>query len=110
MSEKVIEVTDRNWDAEVVQSDVPVLVDLWAPWCAPCKMVTPIMESLAEENEGRLKVCKLNVDENPSVASKFGINAIPTVLVIENGEEVDRHIGVQPKATYRSAVEKVAGS
>ncbi len=112
MSDRVSDVTDESFEAEVLGSDEPVLVDIWAPWCGPCRMVSPIIEELAESNDGKLKTCKINVDENPETANKFGINAIPTILLFKNGEEVQdlRMTGVQSKAAYQETVDKLLAS
>ncbi len=106
MGENVTEVTDDTFESEVLQADVPVAVDLWAPWCGPCTMVSPIIEQLGEDNRGKVKVCKLNVDENPETAARLGVNAIPTVIVFSEGEEQNRLIGAQPKAAYQKALEE----
>jgi thioredoxin 2 len=90
-------VTDATFVAEVEGSSLPVLVDAWAPWCGPCRMIAPIIEELATEMAGRARVAKLNVDENPQTASRFGLRSIPTLLVVKGGREVDRIIGAQPK-------------
>ena len=95
---KPITVTDANFATEVERSNLPVLVDMWAEWCGPCRMVAPVVDELAAEMAGRLRVAKLNVDENPVTAARFAIRNIPALLVIQGGREVDRIIGVQPKA------------
>ena len=92
-----IEITDSNFDAEVSQSDLPVLIDFWAVWCGPCKMVAPIVEELAKDYDGRAKIGKLDVDNNQQTAMKFGIRSIPTLLIFKNGQVVDTIIGAVPK-------------
>lgn len=93
-----IEITDANFTREVAQSPIPVLLDLWAEWCTPCRMLTPIIEEIAGEMAGKVKVGKLNVDDNPKVAARFRVQGIPTLLVLENGKEIKRMAGVQSKA------------
>jgi thioredoxin 1 len=112
VSDSILEVTDETFDEEVLKSELPVVVDLWAPWCGPCRMVTPTIEEIAQDNAAKIKTCKLNVDDNPETAGKFGVNAIPTILMFKGGEEVEdlRMVGVQPKAEYQKAVDKLAGS
>jgi thioredoxin 2 len=90
-------VTDSNFAAEVEQSPLPVLLDMWAPWCGPCRMIAPVIEQLAGELAGRVKVAKLNTDENPMTASRFSVRSIPTILVIKDGREIDRLVGALPK-------------
>ena len=90
--------TDSNFDAEVLKSDKPVLVDLWAEWCGPCRMLTPIIEELHTEYDGKAIIGKLNVDENPEVSAKYGVRSIPTLLIFKNGELVDKQVGVVPKS------------
>jgi thioredoxin 1 len=92
--DKLIDVTDDSFDSEVLQSDIPVLVDYWASWCGPCKMATPVLAKLADEYEGRLKICKVNVDEEREVASKYRIMSIPTMFLFKDGELVDQITGV----------------
>jgi thioredoxin 1 len=106
---KYIEVTDGNFENEVLKSDLPVLVDFWAIWCAPCRIIAHIMEELAEEREGLLKVAKMDVDNNPNTPMKFGIRSIPTLLLFKNGEIVDQVVGAVPKAMLESKLDKHVG-
>ncbi|HYI97422.1 MAG TPA: thioredoxin, partial [Bryobacteraceae bacterium] len=91
-------VTDATFADEVERSSLPVLLDLWAPWCGPCKMIAPALDELAKELAGQVKIAKLNVDENPVVSSRFHVRSIPLLVMLENGREVDRIVGAQPKA------------
>ena len=97
-----ITVTSSNFQAEVLNSDIPVLVDFWATWCGPCKMLAPTIAKIAEEKAGLVKVCKLDVDEEPEIAAQYGISSIPTLKVFVNGEVVRSSVGVQPKAAIES--------
>lgn len=94
---KPVTVTDQNFDQEVLQAQTKVLVDMWAPWCGPCRMMAPVVEEIAAEYEGSLKVCKLDVDENPETASRYGVMSIPTLLVFEGGQVVNKLVGFRPK-------------
>ena len=103
---KYVEVTDATFDQEVLQSDIPVLVDFWAVWCAPCRIIAPIVEELAQEKKGQLKVTKMDVDNNQNTAVKYGIRSIPTLLLFKNGDVVDQIVGAVPKSTLESRLEK----
>ncbi|MCX5945840.1 MAG: thioredoxin [Cyanobacteria bacterium] len=99
-------VSDASFEQDVLKSDVPVLVDFWAPWCGPCRMVAPIVDEIAKEFDGKIKVFKLNTDENPNVASQFGIRSIPTLMVFKDGQKVDTVVGAVPKTTLSSTISK----
>ncbi|KAL5075615.1 hypothetical protein RYX36_014599 [Vicia faba] len=99
-------VNDSSWDELVIGSETPVLVDFWAPWCGPCRMIAPIIDELAKEYAGKIKCYKLNTDESPNTATKYGIRSIPTVLFFKNGEKKDSVIGAVPKATLSEKVAK----
>ena len=103
---KYVEVTDANFDAEVLQSEIPVLVDYLAVWCAPCRLIAPLVEEIAEEKEGVVKVAKMDVDSNPGVATNFGIRSIPTLMIFKNGEVVDQIIGAVPKSMIEEKLQK----
>jgi thioredoxin len=92
-----IPVTDQTFAEQVERSQIPVLLDLWADWCGPCHMLAPTVDQISTELAGKVKVAKLNIDENPNIANKFGVRSIPTLLVLKDGREVDRLVGVQPK-------------
>jgi thioredoxin 1 len=102
-----IEFTDANFEAEVIKSDTPVLVDFWAPWCGPCKIIAPIVEEISGEYEGRLKVGKVNTDDNQKIATDFGVMSIPTLMIFKNGEVVERIIGAQPKGALTTKIDAV---
>jgi thioredoxin 1 len=107
-SDKVMQVTDAAFQRDVLQSDVPVIVDFWAPWCAPCRAIAPIMDALAEKFEGRLKVAKVNVDENTEIAQRYRITAIPTVLLVKDGEVKEQAVGSKSRTWYEELVERYA--
>ncbi len=100
--------TDDNFDQEVLKSDMPVLVDFWAPWCGPCQMMSPVIEDLAKEMEGKAKVGKLNVDENPQKATEYGVMSIPTLKIFKNGEIVQEMTGVQTVEDLKAMLSNVA--
>lgn len=104
---KEVEITDGNFETEVVQSTVPVLIDFWAPWCGPCRMVAPIVAEIASEFEGKIKVGKINTDENQKIAARFGIMSIPTLMIFKGGEVKERIVGAQPKDAIVSKIDKV---
>jgi thioredoxin 1 len=101
---KAIEITDANFD-EIIKTDKPVLVDFWAEWCGPCKMIGPVVEELAGEYEGKVVIGKLDVDSNPEISAKFGIRSIPTLLVIKNGQVVDKQVGAVSKSVLSQKLE-----
>ena len=107
MANNLVEFTDDNFDAEVLKSDLPVLVDFWAEWCGPCKMVSPIVEELSEEYTGKIKVTKLDVDSNPQTAASFGIRGIPTLLMFKDGAAVDQIVGAVPKTTLKERLDQI---
>ena len=102
---KPIAVTDGEFDAQVLQSDVPVLVDFWAEWCQPCKMIAPIVDQLSEEYEGRVKFTKMDIDTNPQTPSSFGIRGIPTLLIFRGGQPVEQVVGAVPKALLKKRLD-----
>jgi thioredoxin 1 len=106
MANNVIEITQTNFQSEVIQSPIPVLVDFWATWCGPCRMVAPVVEEIAKENIGKLKVVKVDVDQHQTLAGSFGIQSIPTLLVFKNGAVVGQFVGAAPKAELQKLVSK----
>lgn len=103
------EFTDGNFDAEVINSDIPVLVDFWAEWCQPCRMLTPTMEELADEYKGKVKIGKLDTDSNRDVSIKYGISAIPTIILFHGGEVKKKFVGLTPKDQFAAALDEVGG-
>jgi thioredoxin len=109
MAETMVTVTDGNFQAEVLDSSLPVLVDFWAPWCGPCRMVGPIVEELAKEYQGRLKVGKLNTDESFEIPAMFGIQGIPTLMLFKEGKLVGQQVGAMPKIQLKAFIEQNLG-
>lgn len=106
MAGNILEVTDQNFDTEVLQAGMPVLVDFWAEWCGPCRMLAPTVEALAKEYAGKVKVAKVNVDENIATASRYGIQGIPTLLLFKGGQVREQLVGTQPKSVVEKALTK----
>ena len=102
MSGNLVEFTDDNFDQEALKSDLPVMVDFWAPWCAPCRMVGPIIDELANAYSGKIKVGKLNTDDNPGIASRYGIMSIPTILLFKDGQIIERISGAVPRKVFEN--------
>ena len=106
---KVVELSDSSFSEEVLKCESPVLVDFWAPWCGPCRMIGPVVEELAEENIGSVKVVKINIDSSPGAAQSYGVSSIPTLMVFKSGEVVERFVGVQPKTRLQQALDAAKG-
>jgi thioredoxin 1 len=102
----VTPITDNTFEQEVLSSEIPVLVDFWAPWCGPCRMVAPVVDELSQDFDGQVKVVKINTDENPTIATQYGIRSIPTLIVFKDGQPVDRVVGALPKSTLANTLEK----
>ncbi len=102
-----VAVTDNDFADQVLQSETPVLVDFWAEWCAPCRALGPVIESLSAEYDGKVKIAKVDVDSNPQIAMQFGIRSIPTVILFDKGQIVDTFVGVRPKSDYEQGLKKV---
>ncbi len=106
MAENIINVTDSNFESMVIQSDLPVLVDFWASWCAPCRAIAPIVEEMSNEYAGKVRVAKMNVDENPATPGKYGVRGIPTLILFKGGKVLDQLVGAVPKGQIKDLIAK----
>jgi thioredoxin 1 len=104
---EIVDVTDQNFEAEILKSDKPVIIDFWAEWCAPCKQIAPVIKDLAEQYGDRVKIAKMDIDSNPGTPGQYGIRAIPTILSFKDGKVVDQLQGARPKADFEAAIEKL---
>ncbi|NOY70465.1 MAG: thioredoxin [Deltaproteobacteria bacterium] len=107
MAGNLLEINDDSFEAEVIKSDIPVLVDFWAPWCGPCKAMGPVLEEISKDFEGKLKVCKCNVDDSPVTPGNFGIRAIPTLILFNNGEKANQMVGMMEKSKLVDAINAI---
>jgi thioredoxin 1 len=110
VSANIISTDDRGFDRAVLQAEMPVLVDFWAPWCGPCRMIAPVVEQLAKEYDGKLRTVKVNTDDSQEVARRYGIQGIPTLAIFHGGKEVKRFVGVRPKAELAGAIDRVVAN
>lgn len=108
-SGETVEITEATFDSEVVKSEIPVVADFWAPWCGPCRMVGPILEEVAAGNRGKVKVAKVNVDDNAGLSQRFGVRGIPTLIFFKGGVEVDRMVGAAPKEKIQQRIDAMIG-
>jgi thioredoxin 1 len=107
MSDKIVHITDASFEQDVIKSDTPVMVDFWAEWCGPCKMIAPVLDELADDYAGRLKICKLNVDSNTQTAPKFGIRGIPTLIIFKNGAVAGTKVGALSKSQLAAFIDSM---
>jgi len=107
MSENIVEINDETFESEVIKSELPVLVDFWAPWCGPCKAMGPVLEEISKDFKGKLKVCKCNVDDSPVTPGNFGIRAIPTLILFKGGKKVDQMVGMMDKKKLADAINAI---
>jgi len=105
-SDKIVTISDTNFDDEVLKSNVPVLVDFWAAWCGPCRMVAPVLDEIADEMDGKVRIAKLNVDEQQQLAYKFQVSSIPTFILFKNGQVADRMLGAVPKKAFQDLIDR----
>jgi thioredoxin 1 len=110
MGEHVKDISDAEFEAQVLQSDTPVLVDFWAPWCGPCKSIAPVLDEIAGELLGQMKICKMNVDENPNTPAQYNVRGIPNLVIFKNGEVIDQIVGAVPKNELSGAIAKALAS
>ncbi len=107
MSDNIVQISDSSFEKDVLQADGPVLVDFWAEWCGPCKMIAPVLEELADEYAGKLKICKLNIDANPETAPKYGVRGIPTLIIFKNGQAEGTKVGALSKSQLAAFIDGV---
>jgi thioredoxin 1 len=105
-NDKILQISDQNFENEVLKSDKPVLVDFWAEWCGPCRMVAPLLDQLADEMDGKVRIAKLNVDENQQIAYQFQVSSIPTFILFKNGQMADRMMGAMPKSAFENFINR----